>query len=319
MAIMEHLVKHSDAKAIQKKDLTDRVIRKIFMVLTMICASVIIFIVVFLMIRGFIPFLKKYIINGQELRVSIIRFFFSSTWFRSPNIYGVGFIIINTLYIVTLAIGVAIPVSVLTALFISKMAPKKLGKIFASVVELLASIPSIIYGIFGMGIITVLIKNISQFFGYQSAGGLSTLATVLVLAMMIMPTVTILSVTSINAVKQNIINGSLALGASPTQTNFKVVLASAKSGIFSAIILGVGRALGEATAVSMVAGNRGSGPTFNLFDTTRTLTSTMLLGLKETAGLDYDIRFSVGIVLIVIILITNIGLNYIKRRLGDLR
>jgi phosphate transport system permease protein len=218
-----------------------------------------------------------------------------------------------------LAIAFAVPVSVLTALFISKMAPKRLGKIFTSVVELLASIPSIIYGIFGMGVITVLIKNISQFFGYQSAGGLSTLATVLVLAMMIMPTVTILSVTSMNAVKQNIINGSLALGASPTQTNFRVVLASAKSGIFSAIILGVGRALGEATAVSMVAGNRGSGPTFNLFDTTRTLTSTMLLGLKETAGLDYDIRFSVGIVLIVIILITNIGLNYIKGRLGDLR
>jgi phosphate transport system permease protein len=145
------------------------------------------------------------------------------------------------------------------------------------------------------------------------------MSTVLVLAIMILPTITMLSVTSINAVNKNIIHGSLALGASPTQTNFKVVLTSAKSGIFSGIILGVGRALGEATAISMVIGNRGNGPTFNLFDTSRTLTSTMLMGLKETTGLDYDIRFSVGIVLIIIILLTNLILNIIKSRIGRVR
>jgi len=107
----------------------------------------------------------------------------------------------------------------------------------------------------------------------------------------------------------------LALGTSEAQTNFRIVIPSAKGGSFSGIILGVGRALGEATAVSMVAGNAGSGPTFDLFDTTRTLTSTMLLGLKETTGLDYDIRFSVGIVLIIIIIVTNIILNRFKKRL----
>nr|MDA3932014.1 ABC transporter permease subunit [Mycoplasmatota bacterium] len=110
---------------------------------------------------------------------------------------------------------------------------------------------------------------------------------------------------------------SLALGATKTQTNFKVVLTSAKSGIFTAAILGVGRALGEATAVSLVAGNARSGPSFGFFETTATLTSTMLQGLKETIGLDYDIRFSVGIVLMVVIVLTNAILNFVKRRIGN--
>ena len=112
-------------------------------------------------------------------------------------------------------------------------------------------------------------------------------------------------------------HGSLALGASPTQTNFKVVLVSAKSGIFAGLILGLGRAFGEATAVSMVAGNKMYGPTTNLFDITRTLTSTMLAGLKETTGLDYDIRFSVGIVLMILILFTNFLINKVIARIGQ--
>jgi len=166
-------------------------------------------------------------------------------------------------------------------------------------------------------IITLIVKNLSNALGFQSAGGLSGLSAALVLAMMIIPTITMVSVTAINAVKKDQILGSLALGASITQTNFKVVLTGAKSGIFSGVILGVGRALGEATAVSMVIGNAGSGPNFNLFDTSRTLTSTMLLGMHETTGMDYDIRFSVGILLIVIILLTNVGLNIVKRRIGN--
>ncbi len=121
---------------------------------------------------------------------------------------------------------------------------------------------------------------------------------------------------ALNVENDDLIKGSLALGASQTQTNFKLVLTSAKSGIFSGIILGVGRALGEATAVSMVAGNADVGPTFNLFDTTRTLTTTMLQGFQETTGLNYDIRFSVGVVLIVIILGTNIILNIAKKKIG---
>jgi phosphate transport system permease protein len=135
---------------------------------------------------------------------------------------------------------------------------------------------------------------------------------------MILPTITALSEIAIRAVPKEIEYGSLALGATETQTNFKVVLTSAKSGIFTSAILGIGRALGEATAVSLVAGNARSGPSFGFFDTTATLTSTMLQGLKETIGLDYDIRFSVGIVLMVVILITNATLNFAKRKVGNI-
>lgn len=259
--------------------------------------------------------MTTYKIAGNNYDVSIIKFMIGSTWFKYPNIYGVGFIIINTIYVVLFSLVIAIPISVLTGLFISRIAPKKLSKAIMYIIEILAAIPSIIYGLFGMGLVTQFVKKLSNAFGYQSAGGLSTLSTIIVLAIMIIPTVTMISTTAINSVRKELVDGSLALGATPTQTNFKMILRSAKSGIFSAIILGTGRALGEATAVSMVAGNSGSGPTFNLFATTRTLTSTMLLGLSETTGLDYDIRFSVGIVLIILILVTNLLLNFVKRRM----
>ncbi|MEE0384441.1 PstC family ABC transporter permease, partial [Amedibacillus dolichus] len=154
--------------------------------------------------------------------------------------------------------------------------------------------------------------------GFATVGGASLLAVILLLAIMIFPTITSLSITAINAVDTEMELGSLALGATKTQTNFKVVLASAKSGIFAGAILGIGRAFGEATAVAMVAGNKMFGPTFHLFDTTRTLTTTMLSGLKETSGLDYDIRFSVGLVLMAVILLSNLILNYVKKRVGKL-
>jgi len=126
-----------------------------------------------------------------------------------------------------------------------------------------------------------------------------------------------MSEVSIRSVGKDIEHGSLALGATKTQTNFKMILTSAKSGIFASAILGIGRALGEATAISLVAGNSKSGPSLGMFDITSTLTSTMLEGLKETVGLDYDIRFSVGLVLMVVILLTNLILNYIKKKVGN--
>ena len=135
--------------------------------------------------------------------------------------------------------------------------------------------------------------------------------------MFFFPTITSMSITAISSVDRALEEGSLALGATKTQTNFKVVLIAAKSGIFAGAILGIGRAF-EATAVAMVAGNKMFGPTFDLFDITRTLTSTMLSGLKETTGLDYDIRFSVGLVLMVVILVSNFLLNLAKKKVGNM-
>jgi len=310
------MTRHIRKNEYQHKTRIDKIIKGAFFIVTLFCASIIFFIVLFIFIHGIKPFINQYQIGESWYRVDFWQFMTGTVWFQAPNVYGIGFIMINTLYVVGLALAIAAPVSILTALLVSRIAPSMIGKAITTVIELLAAIPSIIYGLFGMGVVTNFVKSLAKIFNYQSAGGLSTLSTVIVLAIMIIPTITMISITSIKAVKRDVIDASLALGASPTQTNFKVVLKSAQSGIFSGIILGVGRALGEATAVSMVAGNHGSGPTLNLFDTTRTLTSTMLLGLKETTGLDYDIRFSVGIILIGLILGVNFLLNMVKRRLS---
>ncbi len=300
-----------------KKEFVDFLVRVFFLICTIISASFIFIIIFFIAREGIKPFVTD---NDGIGRVNIIRFLMGTTWlegtvFRS-NLYGVGFIIVNTVYITLLALLIAMPVGVLTALFIAKIAPKKLSEILRTTVELLAAIPSIVYGLFGSGVILKIVYDLAKVFGVQSPGGNSVLATVLVLALMILPTITALSEVAVRSVRSDIEKGSLALGATKTQTNFKVVLTSAKSGIFTAAILGTGRALGEATAVYLVAGNARSGPSLGLFQTTSTLTSTMLQGLKETIGIDYDIRFSVGIVLMIIILLTNTILNFVKRRIG---
>ena len=298
-----------------KKSIMDKIWRYFFLTVTLICSSVIIFIVLFILIKGLTPFIKSYHINGAFYKVDFIKFIFGSRWFKNPNIYGIGFIIVNTIYVTIISLLMAIPISILTALFIAKIAPKKISTILSYIIELLSSIPSVIYGMFGMGVVTKIVKALSNFFGYQSAGGLSVLTVAIVLAIMIIPTITMISVSSIQAVKKAYIEVFLSLGAFITQTNFKIVLSSAKNGIFSGVILGIGRALGEATAVSMVAGNPSSGPNFHPFEATKTLTSTMLQGLTEAEGLEYDIRFSVGIVLIMLILGSNLLLNLIKRRI----
>lgn len=308
-------------KQFKNKMIYDNIVRYSFLVVAILSASTIIITAVFIFLKGMSPFVNSYNIvhDGVQgsYRVNFFSFLGGTTWFSPPNNYSIGFIIINTICVVLWALIIAAPVSVLTALFVTRIAPKPISMAVTYIIEILASIPSIIYGLFGMGVITRFVKSISGVFGYQSAGGLSMLSASLVLAIMIIPTITLLSITAIRAVRDDQINASLALGASPTQTNFKIVLRAAKSGIFSGIILGVGRALGEATAVSMVAGNAGSGPNFNPFGLTRTLTSTMLMGIKETTGLDYDIRFSVGLVLIVIILLSNALLNFAKRKVAQ--
>lgn len=297
----------------EMKQLIDRLTYAGLFIPALISASIVLFIVFFIAKQGVSPFLPS---QYGALSVDIVSFFTGMIWYQTPNIYGIFFIVINTVYIVILASLIAIPIAVVSALFIVKIAPKQIGIVLSTAVELLSAIPSIVFGVFGLGVITGWITDIATFFGTQTAGGISTAATVLVLAMMIYPTICIMSITAIKSVDINLEKNSLALGASRMQTYFKITLSAAKSGIFAGIILGIGRAFGEATAVSMVAGNAGSGPTFDLFSTTRTLTSTMLLGLKETVGLDYDIRFSVGIVLIGIIILTNLILNYAKKQVG---
>ena len=304
-------------KKIHKSSLIDQTVRNILLGFTILSSSFVLIIAIVVLFKGITPFIT----NNRGLgSVNLFTFLTGDTWLIgesfNSNLYAIGFIIVSTLFTALLSLLLSFPIGVLTALFIAKIAPKKLAETLRTVVELLASIPSIIYGLFGAGIILKLVYDISLAFGYQSKGGNSMLSSVIVLAIMTLPTITSISEVAIRSVDQSIEHGSLALGASKTQTHFKVVLASAKSGIFASAILGIGRVLGEATAVSLVAGGRRSGFSFNILDTTSTLTTIMLEGMKETTGLDYDIRFSVGLVLMVVILLTNMTLNAVKRRVG---
>lgn len=296
-----------------KKARNDSIAKRCFMAAALISSSAILIILLFVGIKGIAPFLPDY----EYGQINVVEFLLGTSWRQDQGIYGVGYIIINTLLASFGALLLAFPISVLTAMFIVKIAPKAISQIMTTVVELLASIPSVVYGVFAAGAITSLVKLLAEYADVITAGGSSLLAVVLLLAIMIFPTITSMSVTAIRSVDREIELGSLALGATQTQTNFKVILTSAKSGIFAGAILGIGRAFGEATAVAMVAGNKLTGPTFDLFDITRTLTSTMLAGLKETTGLDYDIRFSVGIVLMVVLLASNYLLNFMKKKLGN--
>lgn len=312
---MENYVrKQTSSEKSQKKLMRDKRLHRLFMLAAVLSGSMLAVIVLFIAIKGSTPFIG----GGHYDTVNFFDFLFGMTWRKDQGVYGVGFIIINTLIACFAALVLSFPISVLTALFIAKIAPKRIAAVMTSVVELLASIPSVVYGVFASGTITVIVANLAESSGFVSAGGSSLLAVILLLAIMIFPTMTSLSITAIQSVNHELELGSLALGATKTQTNFKVVLMSAKSGIFAGAILGIGRAFGEATAVAMVAGNKMFGPTFNIFDTTRTLTTTMLSGLKETSGLDYDIRFSVGLVLMVVILLSNLLLNLVKKKVGNM-
>ena len=310
----ENILKKSSLK---RKTRTDIFFKGFFMSVCILCSAIIVVIIAFIVIKGVQPFFKEYIVNNQIYRISFSEFLYGIRWNFAPNHFGAGFIILNTIYITVLALFIAVPISILSSLFIVRIAPKKIGACLQLVIELLASVPSIIYGLFGQAYLTKIVMKISEILNIQTLGGQSVFTTSLVLGMMIFPTITMVSINAIQAVNNNLILGSLALGASKTQTNFKVVLKGAKNGIFSGIILGVGRALGEATAVSKVCGNAQVGPTFSLFDTTSTITTTILSGFNEASGMAYDIKFSLGIVLIIIIVSTNIVLNLVKKKVGN--
>lgn len=308
-----------------KKVVLDRIVKDVFLFLTLICSSVVIVVTFFILFKGLRPFRKTYTENNESGKASLSYFLtgrrFNNGYTDGQFQYGVFFLVYNTLFLNLLVAIISIPRSILTGLFISRIAPKWLSKIRQTVIDLLAAIPSVIFGIFGIGIIVPIIKKFSNSLpngaGYT---GISMLSGALVLALMILPTILSVSVNARNSVDKNQINGSLALGASPTQTNFKVVLRNAKSGIFAGIILGIGRSLGEATAVSMVCGAPLYGITINPLNTTITLSSQMLLSIGEAVpgSRNYDVRFSAGIRLMLIIIVTNLILNDVKNHVSSI-
>ncbi len=224
-----------------------------------------------------------------------------------PALYGIAPMIVASLVSTAGAVMIGVPIGVLTAIFIAEVAPRPLASFIRPMIELLAGIPSVVYGFFGLVIIVPLIQEI-----FNVPAGNTILAGIIVLAVMILPTVITISETSIRAVPRAYKEGSLALGASPMFTIFKLIVPAARSGIMTGVILGVARALGETMAIIMVMGNSPAMPE-GLLESARTLTANIAIEMSYATGIHASALYATGIVLLVFIMTLNGALLYLNR------
>ncbi|MFQ6792939.1 phosphate ABC transporter permease subunit PstC [Thomasclavelia sp.] len=263
------------------------------------------------------------IISGTPalFEVGIGEILFSSVWAPTaadPQ-YGILMIILTSIVGVFLAILIGVPIGVFTAINLAEIANPKVRKIVKAAIELLAGIPSVVYGLLGILIVCPFMYKIEMliFAGsstHQFTGGANLISAIIVLAIMILPTLINITETALNTVPDDYRKSSLALGASQIQTIFKVVLPSAKSGIVSAIVLGVGRAIGEAMAILLVAGNSVNAPW--PFNSVRFLTTGIVSEMGYAAGTHRQVLFTIGLVLFIFIMVINLVLTFIIKR-GD--
>lgn len=251
------------------------------------------------------------VISGMPaiMEVGPVDFLLGQIWNPGQDQYGILPFILTSVYGTLGAMVVGLPLGLLTALFLSKYAGKRSGRLIRSAVELLAGIPSVVYGLVGM---IVLVPAIQALFELSS--GATLLAAIVVLTIMILPYIVNVSATALDAVPKEYEEGSLALGATETETYFKVSMHAARSGVAAAVIQGVGRALGEAMAIIMVAGNVANMP--EIFGSVRFLTTAIVseMSYASYGSLQRDALFSIGLVLFVFIILVNIVLNIIARR-----
>ena len=240
--------------------------------------------------------------------IGVFRFLFGTTWNASSNEFGILALILASICGTAGAILVGVPIGILTAVFLTEIARPCLAKIIHPAIELLAGIPSVVYGFFGM---LVIVPAIRAVFPGKTIGD-SLLAAIIILAIMVIPTIVNVTENALRAVPKSYREASLGLGATPIRTIFKVTVPAAKSGILSGVILGVGRAIGETMAVIMVAGNVANMPT--LLGTTRFLTTGIAMEMSYASGLHRQALFAIGLVLFVFIMIVNISFTMIARK-----
>lgn len=248
------------------------------------------------------------------LEVGVLDLLFGTEWKPTANqaMFGILYVILTSLFGTAMALLVGVPIGVLTAVFLAEVGNKKLVNVVQPAVELLAAVPSVIYGLLGIMLLKPVMYSIELMVfrnspDHQYTGGANFLSAILVLAIMILPTVINISTSSIRAVQPAIKSASLALGATKIQTIFQVVLPAAKSGIMTAIVLGLGRALGEAMAIAMVAGGAVNLPL--PFHSVRFLTTLIVGEMSYSSGLHREALFTIGLVLFVFILFVNIFLT----------
>ncbi|EOU1486867.1 phosphate ABC transporter permease subunit PstC [Clostridium perfringens] len=275
---------------------------KIFLISASVAVISLLLIIGFVFYKGLRPF----IVEGY----SFWDFIFGTQWIPSANKYGILPMIVASLGATIGALLIGVPVGILTSIFIAEIAPKRISKIMSGAVELLAGIPSVLYGVFGLAIIVPTIQDI-----FNLPKGQSLLAVIIVLAIMMLPTVITVSETAIRAVPNAYKEGSLALGASKTETIFKVIVPAAKSGIMTGVVLGIGRAIGETMAVILVAGNTPVIPS-SIMDSVRPLTTNIALEMGYAFGTHQEMLFATGVVLFTFILILNLVLSKLSNKGG---
>ena len=280
----------------KKNNLFESIIHGVFLLLGLVTIGCVLMITVYLVISG-IPAIRE---------IGLRNFLFGDTWASTAAqpLYGILPFILTSIYGTAGAIIVGVPIGFLTAVYFAKMASPKVKAVMGQAVSMLAGIPSVVYGLVGM---MVLVPGIRKLFNVPD--GASLLASIIVLAIMILPSIIKMSVTALEAVPKEYEQGSLALGATPEETWFRVSVPAAKSGIAAAVVLGVGRAIGEAMAVMMVAGNAANMPD-SLFQSVRFLTTAVASEMSYSSGLQRQALFSIALVLFLFIMMINAVLNY---------
>ncbi len=280
------------------KRTVERVIQTVFLLLGLATVGSVLLITVYIIISG-IPAIRE---------IGLVDFLFGKKWASTatPPSYGILPFILTSVYGTGGAILLGVPVGFLTAVYLSKVAPKRVKEIVSEAVSLLAGIPSVVYGLVGM---LVLVPAIRSVFGVPD--GASLLAAIIVLSVMILPSIVKVSITALDAVPEEYEQASLALGATKTETWFRVSVPAAKSGIAAAIVLGVGRAIGEAMAVMMVSGNVPNMP--ELFQSVRFLTTAVASEMSYSSGLQRQALFSIALVLYLFILLINAVFNMLLK------
>lgn len=292
--------KRVDNKNKNRKNILEKITENIFLLSSLISIVSLITITVFIFANGSPIFFK----------VGFADIIFGMEWKPLEGAYGIFPMIISSLLVTIGTTFIGVSIGLMTAVLLAEIAPPAFSRIIRPAVDLLAGIPSVVYGFFGLIVIVPLID--SKFGG----GGNSLLAAIIILGIMILPTVVSISETSIRAVPKEYKEGSLALGASHIETIFKVILPAAKSGIFAAIVLAMGRAIGETMAAILVIGNTPQIPN-SLFDRVRTLTSNIAIEMGYAQGLHQEALFATGVVLFVFIMLLNIVLNVFIRKAGE--
>ncbi len=279
------------------KNLKEQTMHLVFLLSACVSILCVAMICVFLFANG-IPAIGK---------IGIFRFLAGQKWKPGNNLYGILPMILGSIYVTAGAIIIGVPIGILTAVFMSRFCPKPVYKVVKPAIDLLAGIPSVVYGFFGM---VVIVPVVSRLFG---GSGKSMLTASILLGIMILPTIIGVSESAINAVPSSYYEGSLALGASHERSVFFATLPAAKSGILAGVILGVGRAIGETMAVIMVAGNQARMPK-GILEGVRTMTANIVLEMGYATDLHREALIATAVVLFVFILIINLSFSIISRK-----